>query len=58
MKQTGLYNSVEDDFDIDHEITEMVELTKKHIEALRDKVGVRYFKVIAKVVINEYLEAL
>ena len=58
MKYTGRPNLIEDEYDIDHKITEVVNLTQIFIENLINEVGIADYKKIAGVIINEHMETL
>ena len=58
MLYTGKQCKVLDDYDLDHKINEVVELTQEFIKDLIDEVGIRDYRKIAKVVINEHLDKM
>jgi hypothetical protein len=58
MLYTGKHDQVTNEYDLDHKITEVVELTKKHIADLIEEVGLADYNKIAKVVAMEYIDAM
>ena len=55
---TGKRSPIEDDYDIDHKITEIIELTRTFITELIKEVGEEDYKKIAKSIISEHLDIL
>ena len=59
MKQTGKYEPSEDQFDIDHEITEKVNDAKIDILDLKSEYpDHEEYRAVVKAIISEYLDSL
>lgn len=58
MRYTGNYDSIECDYDLDHEINKEVERVKWQIEVINDNGESENRKAILKAIANEIIEAI